>query len=845
MSVSGLLAATSAWSVSLSPSGDTLAYVSDRDGLPRLMLSELRGAGERVLETGREPVHEARFSHDGEWIAFSVAPGGSPRTELWVIRPDGRGLRQLDASAGGASYLGPWTHQPALLALARTTEPAAGVAELIQVETGERRAVARGGQPLVLDVDRQLHWALIRRGQRGARSLWLIDLNRAQETELVLGGEPGASELGRLAPDGSAAYLIGHPGRDLNALYEVPLMDGVPHPPRLLIERAGAELEHLILTSDGKTCALLWNRAGQSECELLDLASGSARQLLLPEPVAHGGSFSDDGRLLAMTLEGPTHPRAVHLLDTESGAWRRVTLQPGSWAQPSAAPMLERLLSPDGIEVSGWIYRARPGAERPAAVIHLHGGPEAQERPGYNPLFQALVERGISVFAPNVRGSSGFGKAFVHADDRELRWGAIADVAACARYLFAQGLATPETLACAGRSYGGYLTLAALVFHPELFAAGLDVCGMSDLATFYRDTESWIALAAHPKYGHPVDDAELLRQLSPLTHFDRLRAPLLVVHGENDSNVPLGEALQAVAAAQERGVPAELLLFNGEGHELVQRDNRERFVSRSVEWLEAQLLGARAAPLLGPEDPPPFRVIEGEATSPFLFTCDHAGNLIPPSLGNLGLSESELTRHIAWDIGAAKVAERMARALGGFMIAQTYSRLVIDCNRPLDANSSIIELSEATLVPGNQNLPLVEAERRAAAIFRPYHARIERELARRQALGVPTIYVAVHSFTPRYLNVERPMQVGVLYGREARFAQLVLARLRADGRYIVGDNEPYRVSELTEYGIVQHAERRGLLCVELEIRQDLIADEPGQAAWGELLARVLVDASRG
>lgn len=845
MSVASLLAATSAWSVSLSPSGQTLAYVSDQTGAPRLTLCELAGAGERVLDTGSEPVVEARFSHDGEWLAFLVAPGGSPRTESWVIRPDGRGLRKLNGSPAGASYLGPWTHQPGLLTLAHTTEPTAGEAELIQVETGQRRVIARGGQPLVLDVDEQLRWALIRRGPRGARSIWLVDLNTGGESEIVLDGEPGASDLGRLAPDGSYAYLRGHPGRELYALYAVPLAPGAALPPRLLVERAGAELEHLILTSDGKTAALLWNRAGQSECELLELSSGSTRQLLLPEPVAHGGSFSLDGRLLAMTLEGPTHPRAVHVLDTASGAWRRVTTQPSAWTQPNAAPMLEKLLSSDGTELSGWIYRAQPGAERPAAVIHLHGGPEAQERPGYNPLFQALVERGITVFAPNVRGSSGFGKSFVHADDRERRWGAIEDVAACARHLFEQRLATPETLACAGRSYGGYLTLAALVFHPELFAAGLDVCGMSDLSTFYRDTERWIALAAYPKYGHPTDDAELLHQLSPLTHFDRLRAPILVVHGENDSNVPIGEALQAVSFAQERGVSAELLLFPGEGHELVQRENRERFVGRSVDWLEARLLGTRPAPLLGPQEPPPFRVIEGEPTSPFLFTCDHAGKLLPQSLGTLGLPESELERHIAWDIGAAQVAERLALALGGFMIAQTYSRLAIDCNRPLDAKSSIIELSEATLVPGNQGLPAAEAERRAAAIFHPYHARIERELSRRQRLGVPTIYVSVHSFTPRYLNVERPMHVGVLYGREARFAQLVLAALKAGGDWIVGDNEPYRVSELTEYGIVQHAERRGLPCVELEIRQDLIADEPGQLAWAELLARVLVDASRG
>jgi predicted N-formylglutamate amidohydrolase/fermentation-respiration switch protein FrsA (DUF1100 family) len=647
--------------------------------------------------------------------------------------------------------------------------------------------------------------------------------------------------LGRLSPDGAVAYLRSNAGRELYALFAVPLAGGEA---RLVAERADAELEQLILSSDGHVAALLWNRAGQSECELLDLRSGSSRQLLLPEPYAHGGSFSHDARWLAMTLEGPTHPRAVHVLDTASGEWRRVTAQPQQWTQPTVTPQLVKLRGEDGLPLTAWLYRASPDITPAAAVIHLHGGPEAQERPAYNPLFHALVQRGMSVLAPNVRGSSGFGKTFVNADNGELRWGAIADVAACARYLFEEGLATPETLACAGRSYGGYLTLASLVFNPDLFAAGLDVCGMSDLATFYRDTEPWIAQAAYPKYGHPVTDAETLKRLSPLHYFDRLRAPLLVVHGENDSNVPLGEALQAVAAAEARGAAVELLLFRDEGHELQQRSSRELFVTRSVDFLEEKLRGTRSAPLLSKEDPPPFRVREGQPTSPFLLTCDHAGRVIPPSLGTLGLPEAELTRHIAWDIGAALLAERLSAKLGAFLILQTYSRLVIDCNRPLHANSSIAELSEATVVPGNQGVTKAEVERRAGAIFRPYHARIERELMRRQRQGTPTIYVAVHSFTPRYLNVDRQMHAGILYGREGRFAQQVLARLRADGRWIVGDNEPYSVSETTDYGVIYHAERRGIPYVELEIRQDLIAESAGQSEWADILAVVLVDAAR-
>ena len=592
MNAARFVAAVSAWSVSLSPDGQRLAYVSDRDGTPRLFVSDLDGNNECVIDTGSDPVQEAHWSVAGGWISLLVAPGGSPRTQVWAVRPDGSDLRQIPGSAQGASYLGPWTHRLNLLSLARTTQPTEGTALLYDVATGKEREIARGGQPIVLDVDREQRLALVRRGPRGMRSVWLVDLERGEERELRLHQEIGSTDLGRLSPDGTTAYLRSNAGRDLFALFAVRLADDRVE---LVAERPDAELEDLILTASGESAVLLWNRAGRSECELLDFGSYHRRELLMPEPVAHGGSFSRDGRLLALTLEGPTHPRAVHVLDIAQGNWRRVTTQPSAWTSPDATPTLERLQTSGGLELSGWLYpAARPRSARPAAVLHLHGGPESQERPSYNPLFQALAAEGIAVFAPNVRGSSGFGRAFVDADNRELRWGAIADVAACAQFLFQRELATPSTLACAGRSYGGYLTLAALVFHPELFAAGVDVCGMSDFATFYRDTEPWIASAAYPKYGHPERDATLLRELSPIHRFDALRSPLLVVHGENDSNVPLGEATQAIAAARSRGISAELLLFENEGHELMQRANREHFVRHTVDWLAQRLLADSA-----------------------------------------------------------------------------------------------------------------------------------------------------------------------------------------------------------------------------------------------------------
>ena len=243
--------------------------------------------------------------------------------------------------------------------------------------------------------------------------------------------------------------------------------------------------------------------------------------------------------------------------------------------------------------------------------------------------------------------------------------------------------------------------------------------------------------------------------------------------------------------------------------------------------------------LLSEDEASPLGQSGSDGPSPFFIVCDHAGNLIPRALDALGLPAAELTRHIAWDIGAAGVAQRLGAALGAPTLWQRYSRLVIDCNRPLDAPDSIARVSERTVIPGNQAVGPTAAEARAQEIFRPYHDEIRRRLDLRAAAGRPTVLVAMHSFTPRYLDAARPWHVGVLYNQDARLARPLLQALRDEGDLVVGDNQPYAGSELTDYSIVNHGERRGLPYVEIEIRQDLIADEAGQAAWATRLARLL------
>ena len=244
--------------------------------------------------------------------------------------------------------------------------------------------------------------------------------------------------------------------------------------------------------------------------------------------------------------------------------------------------------------------------------------------------------------------------------------------------------------------------------------------------------------------------------------------------------------------------------------------------------------------LLQDDDPSPVRVLRADGASDLFLTADHAGRVIPRSLEQLGLPDSEIQRHIGWDIGIAGVTERLSAALDATAILQTYSRLVIDCNRDPAVPSSMPEISELTEIPGNRNLSPEQRTARRQAIFDPYHARI-RELLDARA-GRRTVFVAMHSFTPVFKGESRAMQVGVLYNRDARLANIMLELLRAEGDLVVGDNAPYAVSDLTDYTVPVHAERRGLPHVEIEIRQDLIADTAGQAAWAARFQRLLTAA---
>ncbi len=246
--------------------------------------------------------------------------------------------------------------------------------------------------------------------------------------------------------------------------------------------------------------------------------------------------------------------------------------------------------------------------------------------------------------------------------------------------------------------------------------------------------------------------------------------------------------------------------------------------------------------LLTAEDPAPVAFYRREAKGPVLLVCEHAGRRIPSRLGDLGLAAADRERHIAWDIGAAGLSRELARLLEACLVLQPYSRLVCDCNRRPDVDSFIVTASEDTPVPGNIGIDAGQRQARIREVFEPFHRTVAEMVEQRLARERPTVFVTIHSFTPVFLGEHRPMHVGLLYNRRRELAARVGHRLRKVEGLVVADNEPYAMDDESDYTVPFHAERRGLPCLEIEVRHDLIREVEGQRRMARLLAAALLPA---
>jgi len=581
---------------SFSLDGDRIAFVSDLSGIPQVWTVSVAGGWPDRVTALDDQVTAVYWSPNAAWLAFTLAPGGGLNEQVYVVRPDGTGLRRLTDGGRETNRLDGWTHDGAsLLVASNRRDPAAMDAYRLDLADGTLHLVAQNrGIGRLTDISRDGRRALLyRMASRGDDNLFLLDLRNGTETLLTPHEGPGSFATALFSPDGRHVYLSSTKDHDLVALARVALTPmGQPGPLETIAARDDAELDTFALTDDGDTVALLWNVAGRSELAFLDLATGTITNVpALPAEVAGRPTFSRDGRLLAMSVTGAGAPQDIWVLERATGRFWQVTSSPhaGVPLDTLGRPDLARFPAHDGLALSGWLYRPAATAGAEPLVLDFHGGPEGQARPVFNGLYQALLNQGIAVFAPNVRGSSGFGTTFLTLDNGARRVDAIRDIKACVDYVVSNGLADPRRIGIMGGSYGGYMTMAGLTEYPALFAAGVNLFGIVNFETFFAQTEPWMAAISTVEYGDPDTEAALLHALSPIHKIDRVVAPTAVLHGANDTNVPVVEAAQVVASLEGRGVPVEYVLFPDEGHGFTKTANIIRSTETIVRWFATHL----------------------------------------------------------------------------------------------------------------------------------------------------------------------------------------------------------------------------------------------------------------
>ena len=586
----------STYSPSFSPDGSRLAFVSSLGGLPQVWTVPTDGGFPEAVTALDDPVGFVEWSPDGSQLAFTLAPGGGMNVQVYLVRPDGSELRRLTAGGKETNRYSGFTHDGREVLLGGNARDGKAIdAYLLGVADGVARGATRsGGTNGYTDVSRDgMSAVLSRLVSRGDNNLYRVDLATGRETLLTPHEGPGTFDGGRFSPDGRRVYLSSNQGRDLTAFGRVVLDgQGRPGPIEVLAARDDGELQEFAIDDSGSVAALFWNVAGRSVLAFVDLATGRSRPgPALPAENAFTPVFSRDGRKLALCISGAAAPTDIWVLDRVTFALRQLTRSPHPGVDFASLirPSLVRFEAHDGLQLSGWLYRP-PGRTAPGPVVlSFHGGPEGQERPSFRSDYQALLARGIAVLAPNVRGSSGFGKRFVNLDNGPLRHDGVRDIEACVNYVVKAGIADPRRIGIMGGSYGGYMVMAGLTRYPEVFAAGADLFGVVNFETFFAHTEPWMAAISKVEYGDPDTQKGMLRELSPIHEVDRVKAPTIVLHGANDTNVPVVEAEQVVASLKQRGVPVEYILFPDEGHGWRKTPNRIRSTVAIVRWFDRYL----------------------------------------------------------------------------------------------------------------------------------------------------------------------------------------------------------------------------------------------------------------
>jgi dipeptidyl aminopeptidase/acylaminoacyl peptidase len=614
-----------AMSPDFSPDGRSVAFLMNTTGVPQVWRVPVEGGWPEEVTFYSEAV---RFVHyapgpGGNRLIFGMDVGGSERVQLYLASDDGSDVADLTAHPQAIHEWGGWSADGRRVAFSANRDDASRFDLYVQ-DIARPRPLTPGPSAGQGNAERQPHSGiaphaaagsearLLRRGPGGYfnagefspdgakvlvseypsssnQFVHVVDVTTGEDRNLT----PHDGDVRYLspqwAPDGKSVYVLTDFHGDLLSLARIDLESGGLS----FIERPAWDVEAFDISPDGW---LAWtvNEEGVSRLYAKKLGGrGRALAANIPTGVIERVQFNADGSRLAFDLSGPRHNSNVWIWELGSGSVRQLSHASRAGVPDSAfvEPELVRYRSFDALEVPAWLYLPPPDLRSgpPPVVVYPHGGPESQSRPSFNAIFAYLLNRGYAVFAPNVRGSSGYGTRFMNLDNVRKRMDSVRDLAHGAFWLRDSGKIDATRMAIYGGSYGGFMVLAAITNHPELYAAAIDVVGIANFVTFLEKTGPYRRAAREAEYGSLEHDREFLDSISPIHQVEKIRTPLMVVHGANDPRVPVGEAEQIVAALRTRGVPVEYLRYEDEGHGLVKLANRLDAYPKMADFLDRYL----------------------------------------------------------------------------------------------------------------------------------------------------------------------------------------------------------------------------------------------------------------
>jgi dipeptidyl aminopeptidase/acylaminoacyl peptidase len=587
------LSVRSAFGATFAPDG-TLAFRIDTTGTPQVWTLSEPGAWPEQRTACDERVTFASFSPERPELAFGMDEGGNERQQLYRLDPDGtvRNLTDTDAK----HRWGGWSHDGDRFAFAsnRRNESVFDVYVQGRDETGDDAEMVHEGDGWLSvggwspgDDRLLLHEA----HSSFDHDVHVLDVESGERTHLTDHADDGIrySSLS-WGPEGEGVYCC--TDLDADTLYLARLDAGTGG---LETVEAGGEWNLDGVALDEETGRLVYSRNvdGYTELTVGELAGetaiGTHPDPDVPDGVAGGVSFDDAAERFALTVTADAENTNVYVIDVETGAAERWTCASTAGIPPETFVESEplRYESFDDREIPAFYATPAetPEGETPV-IVDVHGGPESQRRPSFSSLKQYFLAHGYAVFEPNVRGSTGYGRAYTHLDDVEKRMDSVADLEAAVEWLTDRPEVDPDRIVAKGGSYGGFMVLAALTEYPDLWAAGVDVVGIANFVTFLENTGSWRRELREAEYGSLSEDREFLESISPVNNVENVEAPLFVLHGANDPRVPVGEAEQVAEQAAQQGVPVRKLIFDDEGHGISKLENRIEAYAEIVAFLD-------------------------------------------------------------------------------------------------------------------------------------------------------------------------------------------------------------------------------------------------------------------